>query len=64
MHGEPPLAALVLLLLLIVAAVALLLQPWWARRRHAQLSRQPFPRAWAHILRRRVPLARAPRPPR
>ena len=55
MHGDPPLAALVLLL--IVAAVALLLQPWWARRRHAQLSRQPFPRAWAHILRRRVPLA-------
>jgi Mlc titration factor MtfA (ptsG expression regulator) len=55
MHGDPPLAALVLLL--IVAAVALLLQPWWARRRHARLSRQPFPRAWARILRRRVPLA-------
>jgi Mlc titration factor MtfA (ptsG expression regulator) len=35
----------------------LLLQPWWARRRHARLSRQPFPRAWARILRRRVPLA-------
>ena len=52
-----------LLLLLLGAAAALLLQPWWQRRRHARLRSQPFPRRWARILRRRVPLAqRLPAP--
>lgn len=46
-----------------VAGLALLAQPWWARRRQRQLQGQPFPRAWAHILRRRVPLVhRLPAP--
>jgi Mlc titration factor MtfA (ptsG expression regulator) len=51
-----PLAALVLTLG--AGGAALLVQPWWTRRRHRQLSRQPFPRAWARILQRRVPLTR------
>lgn len=56
-------ALAVLLLLLLGAAAALLLQPWWQRRRHARLRSQPFPRRWARILRRRVPLAqRLPAP--
>jgi MtfA peptidase len=56
-----PMAAL--LLGLGAAAVALLAQPWWARRRHRQLRTLPFPRAWARILQRRVPLAqRLPAP--
>jgi Mlc titration factor MtfA (ptsG expression regulator) len=56
-----PLAALALSLG--AAGVALLWQPWWARRRHRQLRTQPFPRAWARILQRRVPLAqRLPAP--
>jgi len=56
-----PLAALVLGLG--AAGVALLAQPWWTRRRHRQLRTLPFPRAWARILQRRVPLAqRLPAP--
>ncbi len=56
-----PMAAL--LLGLGAAAVALLAQPWWARRRHRQLRTLPFPRAWARILQRRVPLVqRLPAP--
>jgi Mlc titration factor MtfA (ptsG expression regulator) len=50
-----PLAALVLGLGAI--GIALLAQPWWTRRRHRQLRTLPFPRAWARILLRRVPLA-------
>jgi Mlc titration factor MtfA (ptsG expression regulator) len=49
-----PLAALALGLG--AAGMALLAQPWWARRRHRQLRTLPFPRAWARILRRRVPM--------
>lgn len=49
-----PLAALVMTLG--TAGVALLAQPWWTRRRHQHLRMQPFPRAWARTLQRRVPL--------
>jgi Mlc titration factor MtfA (ptsG expression regulator) len=56
-----PLAAV--LLGLGAAGVALLAQPLWTRRRHRQLRTLPFPRAWARILQRRVPLAqRLPAP--
>ena len=61
MHDAWPLAALVLMLG--AAGVALLAQPWWTRRRHQRLRRQPFPRAWARILQRRVPLAQRLPPP-
>ena len=58
-----PLAALVLVLGLGAAGVALLAQPWWTWRRHRQLRARPFPRAWARILQRRVPLVqRVPAP--
>jgi hypothetical protein len=56
-----PLATLVLGLG--ATGVALLVQPWLTRRRHRQLRTLPFPRAWARILQRRVPLAqRLPAP--
>jgi Mlc titration factor MtfA (ptsG expression regulator) len=54
LHGGWPLAALVMTLG--TAGVALLAQPWWTRRRHQNLRRRPFPRAWARTLQRRVPL--------
>ena len=58
-----PLAALALGLG--AAGVALLAQPWWTQRRHRQLRTRPFPRAWARILRQRVPmLQRLPWPQR
>ncbi len=60
-HGAWPLAALVLILG--AGGAALLAQPWWTRRRRQQLSRQPFPRGWARILQRRVPLAQRLPPP-
>lgn len=53
-------------LLVVVLAVALgiaamLARPAWTARRHARLRAQPFPAAWRHILRRRVPaVARLP----
>ncbi|HMO44468.1 MAG TPA: zinc-dependent peptidase [Rubrivivax sp.] len=44
-------------------AALVLLPPWWTRWRHRRLRRRPFPRAWARILRQRVPLAqRLPAP--
>jgi Mlc titration factor MtfA (ptsG expression regulator) len=49
-----PLATLVLGLG--ATGIALLAQPWWTRRRHRQLRTLPFPRAWARILQRRVPM--------
>jgi Mlc titration factor MtfA (ptsG expression regulator) len=55
MQAGWPLAALALGLG--AAGLALLAQPWWARRRHHRLRQRPFPRAWARILQRRVPLA-------
>jgi Mlc titration factor MtfA (ptsG expression regulator) len=55
LHAGWPLVALSLALG--VAGVALWARPWWTRRRHRQLRTLPFPRAWARILRRRVPLA-------
>jgi len=56
-----PLAALVMTLG--TAGVALLAQPWWTRRRHQHLRMQPFPRAWARTLQRRVPLTQRLPPP-
>lgn len=61
MPGEP-LAALGAAVML-SAAAAWLLQPWWQRRRRERLRRRPFPRAWARILQRRVPLAAGLPPP-
>ena len=61
MQAGWPLATLVLGLG--ATGVALLVQPWLTRRRHRQLRTLPFPRAWARILQRRVPLAqRLPAP--
>ncbi|MBP9904845.1 MAG: zinc-dependent peptidase [Rhodoferax sp.] len=46
----------------IISVLALLLvawligQPWLRQRRRQALRRQPFPEAWRHILRQRVPL--------
>jgi MtfA peptidase len=55
----------VLALSLGAAGLSLLAQPWWARRRDQQLRTRPFPRAWARVLQRRVPLAqRLPAPMR
>jgi Mlc titration factor MtfA (ptsG expression regulator) len=48
-----PLAGLVLGLG--AAGIGLLAQPWWTRRRQRRLRSLPFPRAWARILRQRVP---------
>ena len=60
-HAGWPLAALALTLG--AAGLSLLAQPWWTRRRHRQLRTRPFPRAWARVLQRRVPLAqRLPAP--
>ncbi len=56
-----PLAAL--MLMLGAGGAALLAQPWWTRRRHQRLRTRPFPRAWARILQRRVPLAQRLPPP-
>jgi hypothetical protein len=60
-HAGWPLAALALTLG--AAGLSLLAQPWWTRRRHRQLRTRSFPRAWARVLQRRVPLAqRLPAP--
>ena len=56
-----PLATLVLMLG--AGGAALLTQPWWTRRRHRRLRMRPFPRAWARILQRHVPLAQRLPPP-
>ena len=61
MPGEP-LAALGVAVML-AAAAAWLLQPWWQRRRRERLRTRPFPRAWARILQRRVPLTAGLPPP-
>ena len=50
-----PLATLALLVG--TGLAALLAQPRWQRWRHERLRARPFPRAWTHILQRRVPLA-------
>jgi Mlc titration factor MtfA (ptsG expression regulator) len=54
LHAGWPLAALVLALG--ATGLALWAQPLWMRHRRRQLRTQPFPRAWARIVRRRVPL--------
>jgi MtfA peptidase len=60
-HAGWALAALALTLG--AAGLSLLAQPWWTRRRHRQVRTRPFPRAWARVLQRRVPLAqRLPAP--
>lgn len=54
---QAALPLLALAALVVPGVAALLAQPWWTERRHRRLREQPFPAAWAHIVRRRVPLA-------
>lgn len=52
-----PLLLLTLLTLVVLAAV--FLPPAWRRHRRKQIQQQPFPAAWRHILKQRMPYFRA-----
>jgi Mlc titration factor MtfA (ptsG expression regulator) len=57
-----PIPMLTLTGLTFALIVGLILQPWWVERRRARLRDTPFPVAWSHILRQRLPqLRRLPR---
>ncbi|MDR7119137.1 zinc-dependent peptidase [Rheinheimera soli] len=52
-----PLLLLTLLTLVVLAAV--FLPPAWRRHRREKIQQQPFPAAWRHILKQRMPYFRA-----
>jgi Mlc titration factor MtfA (ptsG expression regulator) len=52
-----PLLLLTLLTLVVLAAV--FLPPAWRRHRRGKIQQQPFPAAWRHILKQRMPYFRA-----